>query len=115
MRDDTPSVYLLAGPSGPVKAAYVQALIEHGLRQVPVGPAAHTAAALIEHVRSGRDAFLDHDFTEAADRDQCKALVEEHGGQWCLISFAIDHGPLAAILRSTVDGRVREPDMQGNA
>lgn len=104
MRDDTPSVYLLAGPSGPVKAAYAQALIEQGLRSVPLGSATQTAATLIEHLRSGRDAFLDHDFAEAADRDQCKALVEEHGGQWCLINFTIDHGPLARILRSTVDG-----------
>jgi hypothetical protein len=103
MRDDTPSVYLLAGPAGPAKSAYARVLIEHGVAEVevrsaersPDGRVAETAHTLIEHVRTGRDAFLDHDLVPVDERDRYKALVEEHGGQWCLITFTVDHSALA--------------------
>jgi hypothetical protein len=109
MRDDTPSVYLLAGPAGPAKSAYAQVLIEHGVAEVAVGSpgltadgrigeAAHT---LVEHVRTGRDAFLDHELVPVDERDRYKALVEEHGGQWCLINFTVDHSPLATRFGAT--------------
>ncbi len=87
-------MYLLAGPAGPAKAAYARVLIDHGV--VEVCPA--TAATLVEHVQAGRDAFLDHDLFPADESDRYRALVEEHGGQWCLINFGVDHSPLAARL-----------------
>jgi hypothetical protein len=98
MRDETPSVYLLAGPTGPAKAAYARALTEHGVVEVRPESPAQTASTLVEHVRTGHDVFIDHDLVPAEDRDQYKALVEEHGGEWCLINFTVDHTPLAARL-----------------
>jgi hypothetical protein len=95
MREDTPAVYLLAGPAKPAKDAYVQTLLKHGVVEVPPGS---PDQVLVEHIQTGRDAFLDHDQLPAEDRDRFKALVEEHGGQWCLIRFAVDHTPLAARL-----------------
>lgn len=98
MRDDMPSVYLLAGSAGPAKSAYVQVLVDHGVVQLPPAAPAQTAAALVEHLRAGRDALIDHDLTDESERERCKALVEEHGGQWCLINFSVDHGPLTSLL-----------------
>ena len=98
MRDDTPAVYLLAGPAGPAKAAYVRALIDHGVAEVVAGSPAQTAASLVDHVRAGRDSFLDHDTGAVEERDRYKALVEEHGGEWCLINFTVDHAPLTDLL-----------------
>jgi len=95
MRDDTPSVYLLAGASGPAKSAYARMLVEHGVAEVPVGSPGQTVSALASHVETGRDAFLDHELMPAEEWDRYKALVEEHGGQWCLITFTVDHSPLA--------------------
>ena len=61
MHDHTPSVYLLAGPDGPAKAAYARKLTEHGFVEVPPGPPADLATAVVEHLRAGHDVFLDHD------------------------------------------------------
>src|SRR5688572_1299742 len=97
MRDDTPAVYLLAGPAGPAKTAYAQALIDHGVVEVPAGSSGQT---LVDHLLTGRDAFLDQDRVPAEDRELYKALVETHGGQWCLINFSIDHSLLATRLSS---------------
>ena len=96
-----PSVYLLAGPSGPAKSAYTQVLAEHGVAEVPVGSPVQTVSALVTHVQTGRDAFLDHDLVPAEELDRYKALVEEHGGQWCLINFTVDHSPLATRFGAT--------------
>jgi hypothetical protein len=95
MRDDTPAVYLLAGPAGPAKAAYARALIDNGVIEVRPATASHT---LVDHLQTGRDAFLDHEGVSVEDRDRYRALVEEHGGQWCMIHFSVDHAPLAARL-----------------
>jgi hypothetical protein len=95
MREDSPAVYLLAGPAKPAKEAYVRALLEHGVVEVPPGS---PDQVLVEHIQTGRDAFLDRDQLLAEDRERFKALVEEHGGQWCLITFTVDHAPLAARL-----------------
>jgi hypothetical protein len=94
MRDDTPCVYLLTGPAGPAKAAYARALADQGVVAVEAGTADETAASLTDHVRAGRDAYIDH-VIEPSDRDRYKGLVEELGGEWCLINFTVDHGPLA--------------------
>jgi hypothetical protein len=102
MRDDTPSVYLLTGPTGPAKAAYARALAYNGVVAVEPGTAEATAAELAAHVQAGRDAFIDHEI-EAAERDRFKALIEEHGGEWCLINFTVDHGPLAGRLKGATD------------
>lgn len=99
MRDDTPAVYLLAGPAGPAKAAYAQALTDHGVVEVPSAePPGQIASTLVAHVQTGRDAFLDHDSVPAEDQDRYKALVEEHGGQWFLINFTVDHASLGTRL-----------------
>ena len=100
MRDHSPAVYLLAGPSVPAKAAYARVLSDHGVVEVRPETAAQTAATLVEHVQTGRDAFLDHDLFPEDERDRYRALVEEHGGQWCLINFGVDHSPLATRLRT---------------
>jgi hypothetical protein len=98
MREDTPAVYLLAGPAGPAKAAYVQTLIDHGVVEVPPGPASQVSATLVAHLQSGRDVFLDQEQIAPEDRDGYASLIEEHGGQWCLITFSVDHTPLATRL-----------------
>ena len=98
MRDETPAVYLLAGPDGPAKAAYARILVDHGVLEVPAGQPAQLAATLAGHVQAGRDAFLDHELVPHAERDRYKSLVEEHGGEWCLITFSADHAALATHL-----------------
>ena len=98
MRDHTPAVYLLAGPDGPAKAAYARTLAEHGVVEVLPGPPAQLTATVIEHVQAGRDTFLDHEQVPVDERDRYKALVEEHGGEWCLITFTVDHAALATRL-----------------
>jgi len=98
MRDDTPAVYLLAGPASPAKAAYAQTLVDHGVVEVPPGPPGQIASMLVAYVQVGRDAFLDHDQVPAGERDRYKSLVEEHGGEWCMINFTVDHTALATRL-----------------
>jgi hypothetical protein len=95
MRTDIPAVYLLAGPVGPAKAAYAQALIDHGVVEVP---ALSPAETLVECLQTGRDTFLDQEGVPAEEKDRYKALVEAHGGQWCLINFTVDHALLATGL-----------------
>jgi hypothetical protein len=98
MRDDTPAVYLLAGPAGSAKAAYARTLTDHGVVEVPAGSPSQVASTLIAHMQAGRDAFLDDEHVPSEEWDAYKALVEEHGGQWCLITFTVDHAPLATWL-----------------
>jgi hypothetical protein len=98
MREDTPAVYLLAGPAGPAKAAYARTLTDHGVVEVPAGSPSQVASTLVAHLQAGRDAFLDDENVPPEEWDAYKALVEEHGGQWCLITFTVDHAPLAAWL-----------------
>jgi hypothetical protein len=94
MRDNMPSVYLLAGPASPSKAAYAKVLAELGVVEVPANEGG-VADLLLAHLRSGRDAFVADELSNTEERDRCKALVEEHGGQWCLINFSVDHTSLS--------------------
>jgi hypothetical protein len=95
MRDDTPTVYVLVGPPGPGKAAYVDALVTRGVAQVD------TPEDVVGPVGAGRDAFLVT--ADPDERDRCKTLTETHGGQWCLINFTDDHTPLAGRLADATD------------
>ena len=97
MRDDTPAVYLLAGPATAAKAAYARALADHGVLEVPPGS---PNQLLVDYLQTGRDAFVDQERVPAEDRDRYKALVEQHGGQWCQITFTVDHDLLATRIGS---------------
>ena len=87
MRDTTPTVYLLAGGASDGRAAYARALEAKGAVRVPAGDHDELAG----HVAAGRDVVLDHGLDEQAERELYKRLVEDHGGQWCLINFTVDH------------------------
>ena len=49
---------------------------------------------------AGRDVVLDHGLEDGRQRDEYKRLVEEHGGQWCLINFTVDHEGMLQRLAS---------------
>lgn len=100
MRDDTPTVYLLAGPSGAGKAAYVQALADQGVVRLVAEDTLNedAVAELVRHVESGRDVMVEYGEAPTDERDRCKRLAESHGAQWCAVNFTIDHDHLAARL-----------------
>ncbi len=62
---------------------------------MPASTPSELAASLVAHLRAGRDAYIAHEFPSAADRERCRLLVEDHGGQWMSINFGIDHGSVA--------------------
>ena len=84
MHDNAPTVYLLAGSANIGARTYANLLAARGV--VRLEPA--DCDALADHVDAGRDVVLE---AEPADRDRYKQLVEEHGGQWCVIHFSDDH------------------------
>ena len=94
MRDDTPSVYFLAGPDSPAKTSYARTLTELGVVEVSAQSASEFAAMLVSHLRAGRDAYIAREFGTREDQERCKLLVEDHGGQWLSVNFGVDHGPL---------------------
>ena len=87
MRDTTPTVYLLVGGASDGRVAYARALEAQGAVRIPVGDHGELAG----HVAAGRDVVLDHGLEDGRRRDEYKRLVDEHGGQWCLINFTVDH------------------------
>lgn len=119
MREDTPTVYLLAGLPGSGKTTYAKALASEGVVRLAVDEVVQERHGtvgvdyqasqreellrpileeineqLVAHVEAGRDVVLDHGLGEPEVRDAYKRLVEEHGGQWCVIHFTVDHTDL---------------------
>jgi hypothetical protein len=94
MRDDTPSVYFLSGPDTPAKSSYARTLSELGVVEVSGSSPSELVASLVALLRAGRDVYIAHEFPNAADRERCRLLVEDHGGQWMSMNFGIDHGPV---------------------
>lgn len=119
MRDDTPTVYLLAGLPGSGKTTYAKALESEGVVRLAVDQeiqARHGSLGvdypqdlhveyvaevlvdlnqrLIDLVDAGHDVVLDHGLALPEQQDFYKSLVEEHDGQWCLIHFNVDHTEL---------------------
>ena len=93
MHDNAPTVYLLAGPASVGARRYANLLAVQGV--IRLEPADRDALA--DHVDAGRDVVLE---SEAADREHDKRLVEEHGGQWCVIHFSDDHLDTVQRLRA---------------
>jgi predicted kinase len=122
MRDDTPTVYLLAGLPGSGKT-YAKALESEGVVRLAVdepspaspdrvaagraggGPGDEINRQLVAHLEAGRDVVLDHGLAEPEQREFYKHLVEDHGGQWCLIHFTVDHTDLIRRLGERVGVR----------
>jgi hypothetical protein len=97
MREDTPTVYLLAGPSGPGKTAYIQALEERGVHRLRADTelSQDTAAALVEHLESGRDVLVEYDTAYQPERDRIQRLADSSRAQSVAVNFSIDHDHLA--------------------
>jgi len=95
MHDNAPTVYLLAGSASVGARTYANLLAAQGV--VRLGPAEQDALA--DHIDAGRDVVLDEGLAEPANRDHYKRLVEEHGGQWCVIHFSDDHVDAVERLR----------------
>jgi hypothetical protein len=98
MREDTPTVYLLAGPAGPGKTAYVQALEERGVHrlQAETELSEQTAAALVDHLESGRDVLVEYDSAGQPERDRIQRLADAAQAQSLIVHFAVDHDQFAA-------------------
>ena len=103
MRDHTPTVYLLTGSADSDAKAYAQVLQAQGV--VRLGAATvreRLGEQLAGHVESGRDVVLDEGLGEPEDLDFYKAVVEEHGGEWCVIHFSDDHAKVVRRLRGVI-------------
>lgn len=100
MREVTPVVYLLAGPSGPGKDAYVQALSERGVARLIADTALTTEveAALVEHLESGRDVLVEYESADQSERDRCQRLADRSDARSMVVNFTIDHDTLVARL-----------------
>jgi hypothetical protein len=92
MRDDTPTVYLLAGPLEADRTTYAAALADHGVIRLTGVP--DPRQELVDHVRAGRDVVLEDGLSDREDREAYQRLVEDSGGQWCVIHFSTDHTEL---------------------
>ena len=93
MREDTPTVYLLAGPPGPGKIAYIRALEERGVHRLQAESelSDETAATLVEHLESGRDVLLDYAKADQPERDRIQCLAHTAAAESLTINFSIDH------------------------
>ncbi|MEU4801193.1 ATP-binding protein [Actinosynnema sp. NPDC023587] len=111
-----PVVHLLVGLPGSGKSTYARGLgvvrlsvdervkARHGRlgKDYPsadhlalLGPVvAEVRAELVAHVRAGRSVVLDHGLGRRAERDEYKRLVEDAGGTWRLVHFAVPHDEL---------------------
>jgi hypothetical protein len=98
MREDTPTVYLLAGPAGPGKTAYIQALEERGVHRLRADTelSEETAAALVDHLESGRDVLVEYDSAGQPERDRIQRLADASRAQSLTVHFTIDHDQFAA-------------------
>jgi predicted ATPase len=96
MREDTPTVYLLAGPSGPGKTAYVQALGERGVHRLRAGTQLpeEAAAALVEHLESGRDVLVEYERADQGERERIQRLADGARAQSLTVNFTVDHDQL---------------------
>jgi hypothetical protein len=100
MRDDPPTVYLLAGPPDTGKAIYAKALEAQGAILLS-GYDDEIDKRLVDFVEAGRDVVLEHDLDES-ERARYKRLIEEHGAQWCLINFTVEHADLLRRLDASL-------------
>ena len=107
MRDDTPTVYLLAGTSTDAARTYARMLEAQGVVRLfdGAGAGADLGPMLAEHVLAGRDVVVDEGLDDPDARAYYQRLVEEHGGQWCVMHMSSDH---ASALR-----RLSEPGPAG--
>jgi hypothetical protein len=98
MREDTPTVYLLAGPSGPGKTAYIRALEERGVHRLRADTELpeETAATLVEHLEGGRDVLVEYDTADQPERDRIQRLADKAHARSVAVNFTIDHDQLAA-------------------
>jgi len=99
MHDHAPTVYLLAGSAAP---SYAEVLVAQGVDRLDPddgcdGGRDQLGARLVEYIDAGRDVVLGDGLGEPADRDFYKRLVEEHGGEWCVIHISTEHA--AAVQR----------------
>jgi hypothetical protein len=98
MREDTPTVYLLAGPPGPGKAAYIRTLEERAVHRLRADTelSEETAAALVEYLESGRDVLVEYDTADQPERDRIQRLADTSHARSVAVNFTIDHDHLAA-------------------
>jgi predicted kinase len=106
MRVDTPTVYLLAGTPASGTSTYAKALESGGVVRLVISDATTLGedvnGQLVDHIEAGRDVVLDHGLVSPEERERYKQLVDEHGGQWCLIHFTMDHRDLIRRLERRV-------------
>src|SRR4051812_27738465 len=97
MREDTPTVYLLAGPSGPGKTAYIRALEERGVPRLQAGTelSDESAATVVGHLESGRDVIIEYTTADQTERDRVQRLADGSSAESLTINFSVDHDQLA--------------------
>ncbi|GAA2668424.1 MULTISPECIES: ATP-binding protein [Actinosynnema] len=115
----TPTVYLLVGLTGSGKTTHALTLAERGVVRLSVDEEVHRRHGrygvdyhegdyfalerpvvqemrerLVAEIRAGHDVVLDHGLWLREQREDYKKLVEQHGGRWRLLYFAVDREEL---------------------